>query len=201
MTNNQLELETKTQRKCLGSIEIKDKDEGQIEAVFSTFNVIDHDGDVTLEGAFEDGAKVAISAYGHASHFGSLPVGRGTIRAEKNRAVLEGQFFLDTPDGRATFDVIKGMGELQEFSYGFDILETGDVASLPEELQSARRVLQKLKVSEVSPVLLGAGIGTETIAIKDQKEDQETKEDEEIRALALKELARFERTRARLLFR
>ena len=102
------------ERKSL-ELKITDADQGLVEAVFSTFNVIDHDGDVLLEGAFEDGAKVRISAYGHRSWMGSLPVGRGTIRAEKDRAVLEGQFFLSTEAGKETFEVIKQMDELQEW--------------------------------------------------------------------------------------
>ena len=40
-----------------GEIELKaDSDQtGQFSAVFSTLNAVDHDGDVTLPGAFKDG--------------------------------------------------------------------------------------------------------------------------------------------------
>lgn len=195
------------EHKSFGTIAIKNADEGQIEAVFSTFNVIDHDGDVTLPGAFEDGAKVRISAFGHRSWMGELPVGRGVIRADEQRAILEGQFFLGTAAGKDTFETIKQMGELQEWSYGFDVLGTGAVEELPEALRGAQRVLTKLKVHEVSPVLLGAGIGTETLVVKQQKDDQDEtaeKDDEDReqqKAVVVRELARFERTRARLLFR
>ena len=189
------------ERKTL-KLEVKDVDQGLVEAVFSTFGVIDHDGDVLLEGAFEDGAKVRISAYGHRSWMGALPVGRGTIRAEKDRAVLEGQFFLSTEGGRETFEVIKQMGELQEYSYSLDEIQTALVSDLPEELQGAVRAIAKVKVIEVSPVLAGASIATETLSVKGQKDD-EKKDDEakEDNAAALKELARFERTRHRLLLR
>jgi hypothetical protein len=51
---------------------------------------------------------------------------------------------------------------LQEWSYSFDILD----ASFGEFEGKQVRFLRKLKVHEVSPVMLGAGIGTHTRAIK-----------------------------------
>jgi hypothetical protein len=188
------------ERKSL-ELKITDPDKGEVEAVFSTFNVIDHDGDVLLPGAFEDGAKVRISAYGHRSWWGELPVGRGTIRAEKDRAVLEGQFFLSTEGGKETFEVIKQMEELQEWSYSLDDVETALVSELPEDLQGANRAIRKVRVYEVSPVLAGASIGTETLSVKNAGKEAEEEQDSELIEKALQELARFERTRARLLFR
>lgn len=188
------------ERKSL-ELKITDADRGLVEAVFSTFNIIDHDGDVLLEGAFEDGAKVRISAYGHRSWWGELPVGRGTIRAEKDRAVLEGQFFLSTEGGKETFEVIKQMEELQEWSYSLDDVETALVSDLPDDLQGANRAISKVAVYEVSPVLAGASIGTETLSVKEEKPKEKNDPPEttaEEKDAAVKELARFERTRARL---
>jgi phage head maturation protease len=186
------------ERKELTHLEVKDADKGQVEAVFSTFNVIDHDGDVILEGAFKNGAEVRISAYGHRSWMGELPVGRGKIRAEKDRAVLEGEFFMNTTAGRETFEVIKQMGALQEYSYSLDDIETGLVSDLPEELQGAVRAIRKVRVHEVSPVLAGASLGTQTLSVKQEKVEDK-KDDAEQEDAAIKELARFERTRNRLL--
>src|SRR5687767_9378174 len=111
--------------KSLARVEIKDADKGEITAVFATLNVVDSDGDVTVNGAFESGAKVRISAYGHTSWEGRLPVGKGTIRETKTEAILDGQFFMDYPEAVATFGVVKQLGEdgLQEFSYGYDPIE------------------------------------------------------------------------------
>lgn len=53
-------------------VEIKDEAKGQIKAVFSTFNVIDSDRDVTVPGAFADGEAALISQYGHTSWEGAL---------------------------------------------------------------------------------------------------------------------------------
>lgn len=153
------------ERKALSRLEAKASPRGEVEAIFATFGVVDHDGDWTLPTAFEDGAPVRISAYGHASWTGALPVGKGTIRVTAKDARLVGQFFLSTTAGRETFTVIRELGELGEWSYGFDVLETGD---LTEELKrlGARRVLKKVKVYEVSPVLAGAGVGTRTVTAK-----------------------------------
>lgn len=150
--------------KSLSRIEVKDADKGEIVAVFATLNVIDSDGDVTLKGAFENGAKVRISAYGHKSWEGALPVGKGVIKEVGNEAIFEGRVFLDTAAGRDTFTVIKELGEdgLQEFSYGYDPVEY----SFGEHEGQDVRFLSKLKVHEVSPVLLGAGVGTRLLTAK-----------------------------------
>lgn len=153
-----------SQHKHLSNVEIKSAEKGEVSAVFSTFNVKDSDGDVTLPGAFEDGAPVVISAYGHTSWQGAKPVGKGRIRVTKSDAVLDGQFFMDTTDGRDTFAVVKALAEsgLGEWSYGFDKLEVEDAKHAGEPVQ----VLKRLKVYEVSPVLRGAGVNTRTLAVK-----------------------------------
>jgi HK97 family phage prohead protease len=181
---------------------VKDAEQGTVTAVFSTFNVKDYDDDVTLPGAFEDGAKVLISAYGHKSWMGAKPVGRGVIHADDTKAWLEGQFFLDTIDGDDTFKTIKGTDELQEWSYGFDVLETGEVT---EGMRQAGvwRVIKKAAVYEVCPVMLGAGIDTRTLSIK-SVEDRRVVPDPAALALsadARRELASFVKTNAELVAR
>src|SRR5207247_2620689 len=81
-------------------------------------------------------------------------------------ARLVGKFFLDTAAGRDHFTVMRELGAKQEWSYGFDVLEKGEMTPELEQLGVAR-VLKKLKVHEVSPVLLGAGVDTRTVATKD----------------------------------
>lgn len=150
-------------KKALGRVQVKDADQGLVTAVFSTFNVVDADGDVTLPGAFDDGAEWMISAYGHKSWEGVLPVGKGIVRATDTEAVLEGQFFMDTDEGRNHFYTVKGMGPQQEWSYGFDTLHP------PESgVFNGRKAnfLKKLFVHEVSPVFQGSGINTRTLALK-----------------------------------
>jgi len=146
-------------------------DSGHVTAIFARFNVIDHDGDVTLPGAFEDGAPVRISSYNHGSWGGSLPVGRGVIKVVGDEyAALDGQFFMDTSHGRDTFLTVKSMAELGEWSYGYDTLESESGQVEGEDVN----FLKKQKVHEVSPVLLGAGIGTQTLSAKAFKIDDAT---------------------------
>lgn len=147
-----------------GRVEVKDADKGTVTAVFSTFNVKDSDGDVTLPGAFEDGADVVISAYGHKSWDGVLPVGLGTIRTTKTEAILDGEFFVDTTAGLDTFRAVKALASkgLGEWSYGYDPVKF----SFGEHDGERVRFLEQQKVHEVSPVLLGAGVNTRTLAAK-----------------------------------
>lgn len=148
--------------KTLSGLKVVDEEKGAVEAVFATLGVIDHDGDVTLPGAFTDGAKVRISAYNHASWGDALPVGKGTIREDGNEAILSGQFFMDTTAGADTFKTVKQLEDLGEWSYGFDVVE-----SEPGEMNGQSvQFLKTLLVHEVSPVILGAGLGTRTLAAK-----------------------------------
>lgn len=160
--------------KALARVEIKDADRGEVVAAFAKFGALDYDGDVTVKGAFTDGAPVRISAYGHASWGSALPVGKGVIREVGDEAVMEGQFFLNTTAGRDHFETVKQLGEdgLQEWSYGFDV-DGPDGASFGDFEGKHVRFLKKLKVHEVSPVLLGAGIDTRVLSTKNLKFGEE----------------------------
>ncbi|MDI9885910.1 HK97 family phage prohead protease [Streptomyces sp. HNM0645] len=162
--------------KTLRGVEIKDESKGEVTAVFATLGVRDHDGDFTRDGAFTDGAPVRISAYGHKSWDGLLPVGKGVIRIKGKKAILEGQFFMSTTHGRDTFETVKELSEagLQEWSYGFDINEY----SFGEEKGQQVRYLDRVTVHEVSPVLLGAGIGTRTLSAKGRSADVDSDADD-----------------------
>ncbi len=139
---------------------------GEFTAVFSRFNVIDHDGDVTVPGAFKDGQAVRIAYWGH--RWQDLPVGRGAIHQDDEKAWVDGRFFLDTTAGKETYQTVKNLGELQEWSYGFDVEEADPGVFEGEDVVFLRR----LNVHEVSPVMLGAGIGTGTTAIKDKGQQE-----------------------------
>lgn len=158
--------------KQLRRVDIKSADKGEVSAVFATFNVVDKDGDVTLPGAFTDGQEVLISAYQHGSWGGSLPVGKGVIRTTRTEAILDGKFFLETTAGRDTFNVLKQLGGKQEWSYGFDVLDAETGTFDGRDVQ----FLKKMDVHEVSPVLIGAGVNTRTLAVKARKEGGSTVE-------------------------
>jgi len=148
-------------RRQLSGLKV-DGDAGKVRAVFATLNVRDSDGDVTRPGAFGE-QTVRMSAHNHESWFGALPIGRGKIFEDGDEAIFEGEFFLNTAAGHDTFEVVKGLSpDLQEWSYGYDILESaqGEIDDLPVTF------LDDLKVHEVSPVLLGAGVDTRTLEVK-----------------------------------
>ena len=144
-----------------------DDSDGSVTAVFVTFNVVDLDGDVTLPGAFGI-QKVRLSAWGH--NWKVPAIGRGETSEEADSAIFSGRFFLTTTMGRDTYEAVKGLQELQEWSYGYDIDEyllrqprNGEVS---RRYDGMIRVLIKMKVIEVSPVMIGSGINTETRSMK-----------------------------------
>lgn len=149
------------QYKQLGKMtEFKAEETGEFRATFSTMNVIDLHGDVTLPGAFKQGQEVRISYWAH--RWGDLPVGKGAIFADDTRAWVDGKFFLDTDGGVQTYRTVKNLGTLQEWSYGFQI----EKQSYGTFAERDVRFLEKVDVFEVSPVLLGAGRNTGTDTIK-----------------------------------
>jgi hypothetical protein len=152
------------ERKTVTLKGLKLDETGAFKALFAPFNKEDKQGDLTLPGAFGKHQKVIISAYGHSSWGGTLPVGKGFVHDDEGEdgGVVEGQFFLNTAAGKDTYTIVKELGDLQEWSY-----------ALPEIDYEMRtidghtvRILKKITVNEVSPVLMGAGNGTRTLAIK-----------------------------------
>ena len=144
--------------------ELKELNEGRGRAVFATLNVIDKDGDVTLPGAFGEQRAKLVGA-----HQWHLPnIGVATIREEGDLAIADFEFYLGMESAKEWYEALRRNyenGVPQEWSYGFDVLEeeTGDY-------QGKRvRYLKRLKVHEVSPVMVGAGEGTMTLAVKDLK--------------------------------
>jgi hypothetical protein len=141
--------------------ELKLDEQGAITVAFAQLDVIDKDSDVTLPGAFTP-KSVPMSAYGHTSWDGALPIGRGSIREQNGWALFDGAFLMDTDQGRNAYATVKAMADLQEWSYGYIPLK----ASFGERDGRNVRFLEALDVFEVSPVLVGAGIGTHTLTIK-----------------------------------
>lgn len=150
------------QRKSFAPEGLTLSETGEVKVAFSRLNVIDHDGDVTYPGALPAGKAVAMSDFNHSSWDGALPVGKGVIGEADGLGILDGSFFMGTDQGRNAYHTVKAMADLQEWSYGYSVLAGG-----PEMFEGKSvRALRKLDVFEVSPVLLGAGVGTSTLAIK-----------------------------------
>lgn len=150
-------MQTKTLKAPLA---ITSDEQGIVRAVFSVFNMVDSDNDVVLPSFFTDGQAVPMAAWGH--DWNSLPPGKGVIRVQPEHALFDGQFFLDTTSGLEHFRTVKHLGPVQEWSFGFRVLE----AEPGEFGGKAVRFLKRGEIYEASPVLVGANRSTYTQEIK-----------------------------------
>lgn len=149
------------------------KEDGEVLVQFATLGDprkpsekdIDSDGDVSLKGSIPT-KSVPISSYSHASwghRGGRLPVGRGSIGEDGTKALFKGRFNLKTTDGRDTYETVKDLDDLQEWSHGYTVIK----AKSGEWAGKRANLIEEFDIHEISPVLLGAGT-TQTLALKDR---------------------------------
>ena len=150
------------------SIKEEGDDKGQVEAVFSVFNNVDSDGDVVVPGAVKSGFKDTQVPMVFA-HKWDQPIGKGSIVQDDDKAVFKGSFFMETEAGKEAYNLVKSMGDLQQWSFGFRV-DDSEVAPFKKSDEPGDeydvRYLKELTVYEVSPVLVGANQETYTLAIK-----------------------------------
>jgi HK97 family phage prohead protease len=150
-------------------IELKD-DSGQVEAVFSLFNSLDSDGDVVVPGAVKSGFKNNQVPMVW-SHKWDMPIGKGTITQDDDKAVFKGEFFMDTESGKEAYNLVKNMGDMQQWSFGYKVNDSEFSKTKDKDGDDTNaRYLKDLTVYEVSPVLVGANQDTYTLAIKSNTE-------------------------------
>ena len=95
---------------------------GQVEAVFATMDVVDHDDDVMLPKSIGD-QQVLMSAYGHASWgsffggSGPMPIGKGRVFERGNDGVFDGLMDVADPDVMKTFKRMQFLGDQQQWSF------------------------------------------------------------------------------------
>jgi len=148
-------------------------DAGVFKATIATLGVKDKDGDVTLKGFF--GEQTVPILVGH--DWGMVPIGKGKIFEEGDKGVLEAKLNLADANAKAAYEWLKFDFENgspgQEFSYGYS-LEKGGYKNGPFEGEEVRFLQPKAdgspgaKIHEASLVLVGAGEGTGTQAVKGQ---------------------------------
>ena len=143
-------------------------DKGAVEAVFSVFGNVDSDGDVVVPGAVKSGFKDTQVPMVFA-HKWDQPIGKGSIVQDDEKAVFKGSFFMETEAGKEAYNLVKSMGDLQQWSFGFRV-DDSEVAPFKKSDEPGDeydvRYLKELTVYEVSPVLVGANQETYTLAIK-----------------------------------
>jgi len=144
----------------------------EVKAVFSVFNDVDSDGDVVVPGAVKSGFKGG-SVPMVWSHKWDMPIGKGMISQDNDMATFTGEFFMDTESGKEAYNLVKSMGDLQQWSFGFRVndAEYGKFQKDGKDEEDVR-YLKDLSVYEVSPVLVGANQETFTMAIKSDKETE-----------------------------
>jgi len=151
--------------------QLDDEAEGKVSAVFSVFNNLDSDGDVVVPGAIKskwDSGMVPMVW----AHKWDMPIGKGYIKEDGDKATFVGEFFMDTDSGQEAYKLVKNMGELQQWSFGYRVndAEHGKFKEVGNDEQTDARYLKSLTVFEVSPVLVGANQETYTMAIKSNKD-------------------------------
>ena len=150
-------------------LELKSETEGKVSAVFSVFNSLDSDGDIVLPGSIKSGFKSGSVPMVWA-HKWDMPIGKGSIKSDGDKATFEGEFFMDTDSGKEAYKIVKNMADMQQWSFGYRVndAERGKIGEGDEEKDA--RFLKDLTVFEVSPVLVGANQDTYTMAIKSNEE-------------------------------
>ncbi len=162
-----MRLEHKTVR-----AELKMDDGGSGEARIATLNVVDKDGDVTLPGFFGD-AQVAHLLPAH--DWSHVPMGKGRVVERGDAAYVAFQINTEIAAARDWQSALKfdlaNPPAIQEWSYGFRV----HADAWKEEQRDGRRVRLMgprpdgspgAIVHEFSPVVVGAGEGTGTVAVK-----------------------------------
>ena len=146
--------------------------EGKLKAKVGTLEVVDKHNDMIMKGAIGR-QQVALSAFGHRSWMDRAPVGKGEIYEEGNDIIFEGDFFLDMPEAVSTFASIKGLGDLQQYSWSLEQIKYSTTEYSEDEESNSNGPIYKItkvKVREVSPVLRGASIDTRTISVKSEED-------------------------------
>lgn len=161
-------METKS-----GELSIKQVHEGKVIATLAQLGVRDRDGDVLKNGLLKGRQTVAIKPQHKWDHvnLGVAEVyetNQGTIEAEM-------EFNMAIPSAKDWFEAIRFSHERhhrQQYSFGFEVtdFERGDHDG------KSVRFLKHIALAEVSPVLLGASVGSQTLLVKEDHASQEPPE-------------------------
>jgi|GEM_PF-3054194 len=148
--------------------------EGAGQARIATLSAVDGDGDTYAPGAFagEDGGGQTVKVLA-AHEWGTVPIGKARVYERGDEALADFKLNLESPTAREWYAALKfdldaersGGQPVQEWSYGFRIADSGIEMRNGERV----RVLKRVKVHEISPVVLGAGVNTATLALKAER--------------------------------
>lgn len=142
-------------------------DAGHGLARLATLSAVDHDGDTYAGGAFgwKENSEQWVPIL-PAHDRSAMPLGKARVYEDGSTAFAELHLNLETAAGKdwqahLKFDLATGR-PAQEWSYGFGVVD----AAYEQRGDDRVRILRKLDVHEVSPVVRGAGAGTGTLSMK-----------------------------------
>ena len=130
--------------------------------VVATMGVKDKDDDI-LEPGSVGMQRCLLGNWGHTISRGSTPIGKAGLHEEGDKLIAEVEFNPSIQSALEAYESIKFAPELTEVSFGL----------IPEEWSfdsSYNRVIKKMKVFEVSPVVMGAGVATGVMSVKEARE-------------------------------
>lgn len=143
---------------------VSDSDKpGRLVAVFSTFNVMDSDGDVVASGAVHEEQDVPFTF----AHDWTKPsLGKGDVKVELDRAVWDGYLFVeDMPSAAETFASIKNMGARQEYSWSF-LIKDAEIEEDDSAPWGFKRIIKDTEMIEVCGAIRGVNRQTYTLLAK-----------------------------------
>lgn len=150
------------EHKSIEGVAVKASPAGTAEVVIAELNVIDLDGDVVARGAIGSQTVPILPAH----NWGSIPLGKARTRELGDRVIADLIFNLDVPEAKAwhsalMFDVEHGPA-VQEYSWAYN-----PTKARPATVDDRRvRLLEEVKLREVSMVIQGASIGSHTVGVK-----------------------------------
>jgi hypothetical protein len=147
---------------------------GELTVVFATMGVWDKDGDMAMPGFYGEQDIVMVPAH----DWSHVPIGKGRTYEVGNEARADIKMNLAIQAAKDWLEAIKfdlKVGKPRmEYSYGFKTLEGG--TEMGEALGKRGRILKPREdgtpgcvIWEVSPVMVGAGEKTRTLAAKAAK--------------------------------
>lgn len=151
-------------RKIFGAVvDFRKNDDGSPTGAFTariaTIGVRDLDGDIIEPGAFGE-QVVKVAGFGHS--WTRPPVGKGKVYEKGNQALVDGQYNLEMASAQEEYQSVQFLGADGEWSFGFRVLE----GAWGKHENRETYFIKKMLVYEVSPVMKGAGIDTQTINAK-----------------------------------
>ena len=158
-------------------LEGEEHEAGYLKCVFATLNVKDKDGDVIKDGAIGD-QRVLISGMQHSLWEkvpGNVSLGAGRIYEQGGKAIFEGYFNMEIEKARDMHSALKFAPDLHEFSFGF-------AAVRKRGTWQGEKVydITYAKTWEVSPVVVGAGVDTGVLLVKDDDPMPDDEDEDEV---------------------